>query len=160
MTPEHFLQAASRWFADQAFTFTRTDPSAGCHFSADAHPAGKDSSDLDSGYKMATQTISLLCRGQSWMIHLCKPVSTLTAGSLQSFLDDLIQHKACRVDYIHGADVVRQLSEGGTIGLLLPALDKTAFFATLSQEGILPRKTFSMGEAREKRYYFECRRIV
>ena len=64
------------------------------------------------------------------------------------------------IDYIHGADVVKELSrKGGAIGFLLPAMKKSEFFSTVIYDGALPRKTFSMGEANEKRYYLECRSL-
>ena len=65
------------------------------------------------------------------------------------------------VDYIHGEDVVLSLSkEPGRLGFLLPVLSKNDLFRTVILDGALPRKTFSMGEADEKRFYLECRRIV
>ena len=64
-----------------------------------------------------------------------------------------------KVDYIHGEGVVRRLSEEGAVGILLPAMKKSDLFKTVIVEGALPRKTFSMGEACEKRYYLECRKI-
>ena len=63
------------------------------------------------------------------------------------------------MDYIHGEEVVRELSQKGAVGILLPAMSKSDLFPTVIQEGALPRKTFSMGEASEKRYYMECRKI-
>ena len=67
---------------------------------------------------------------------------------------------ACTIDYIHGEDVVLELgSKPGNMGFLLPPMDKSAFFRTVIFDGALPRKTFSMGEAHEKRYYLECRSI-
>ena len=69
-------------------------------------------------------------------------------------------YKRQEVDYIHGEDVVRALAEKeDTIGFLLPAMEKSQLFPTVVYDGALPRKTFSMGEANEKRYYLECRRI-
>lgn len=46
------------------------------------------------------------------------------------------------------------------MGFLLPALDKYKLFETVDKDGVLPRKSFSMGEAHEKRFYIECRRII
>ena len=88
-----------------------------------------------------------------------QPAHALAAGTLQDFLDDLTGRTDARVDYIHGTDVVMKLAQSGQIGLLLPALDKFALFPGIAGHGILPRKTFSMGEANEKRYYMECRKI-
>jgi len=65
------------------------------------------------------------------------------------------------VDYIHGEDVVTKLgSKPGNIGFYLPSMEKHDLFKTVILDGVLPRKTFSMGEAEEKRFYLECRKIV
>ena len=65
-----------------------------------------------------------------------------------------------RVDYVHGADVTRELgSQPGNIGFLLPAMGKDQLFKTVIFDGVLPRKTFSMGEAHDKRFYLEARKI-
>lgn len=64
------------------------------------------------------------------------------------------------VDYIHGEDVVRSLAaQPDTVGFLLPAMGKEELFPTVIHDGVLPRKTFSMGEAHDKRFYLEARRI-
>lgn len=86
----------------------------------------------------------------------------LPVGALQLLLDAYVRENAeCKIDYIHGADAVRKLgSIHGNVGFYLPAMDKNELFPTVSQNGALPRKTFSMGEACEKRYYMECRMIV
>ncbi len=89
------------------------------------------------------------------------PKTQLAVGTLQAALDETAK-EICgvEVDYIHGADVVKELSrKGGTIGFLLPAMKKSEFFSTVIYDGALPRKTFSMGEANEKRYYLECRSL-
>lgn len=95
------------------------------------------------------------------VIRITNPKSDLEVGTLQSFLDEwLVQHPQGEVDYIHGAEVVRKLgSQQGNIGFFLPALEKNALFKTIIHDGVLPRKSFSMGEAEEKRFYLECRRI-
>ena len=94
-------------------------------------------------------------------ITVPSPAANLPVGTLQSFLDDyLAAHPGARVDYIHGEDVVRQLSaQGDTIGFLLPPMGKEELFPTVIHDGVLPRKTFSMGEAQDKRFYLEARRI-
>ena len=62
---------------------------------------------------------------------------------------------------MHGADVTARLgSQPGNLGFYLPALSKDAFFKTVIVDGALPRKTFSMGEAKEKRFYMEARCIT
>ena len=64
------------------------------------------------------------------------------------------------MDYVHGADVVERLSdEPGNVGFFLPAMQKSDLFKTVILDGALPRKTFSMGEAWEKRFYYEAKMI-
>ena len=94
------------------------------------------------------------------VVSLTKPSANIAAGTLQKVIDALIE-KGYSVDYIHGADVTDKLgSEKGNIGLFLPAIDKSTFFDTIIKDGALPRKTFSMGEANEKRFYMEARSII
>lgn len=89
------------------------------------------------------------------------PAQQLAVGTLQNAIDAmLIEVEGAEVDYIHGADVVQELAmRENTMGFLLPAMEKAQLFPTVVYDGALPRKTFSMGEANEKRYYLECRRI-
>ncbi len=94
------------------------------------------------------------------VVTLDGPSSNIAAGTLQKVIDALIE-KGYSVDYIHGSDVTDKLgSEKGNIGLFLPAIDKATFFETIIKDGALPRKTFSMGEANEKRFYMEARSII
>ena len=90
------------------------------------------------------------------------PATNLPVGTLQSFLD--VWGKADgygKIDYVHGEDVTIRLgSQPGNMGFYLPAIAKGDFFKTVIVDGALPRKTFSMGEAKEKRFYMEARRIV
>ena len=88
------------------------------------------------------------------------PSSNLTVGSLQNFLDWYVGRFGGRIDYIHGDEVVRALSANlGTIGFLLPNISKAELFPTVILDGALPRKTFSMGHANDKRFYLEARKI-
>ena len=99
--------------------------------------------------------------GGSGAVTVPHPVQQLPVGTLQTFLDGYIAgHPGSRVDYIHGSDVVRSLaSQPGNLGFLLPAMGKDQLFPTVIHDGVLPRKTFSMGEAQDKRFYLEGRRI-
>ena len=99
-------------------------------------------------------------RGETEMC-IFGPVPPLPVANLQAFLDAyLADHPEVEIDYIHGDDVLRRLASApGCAGFLLPALDKFAFFRAINALGTLPRKTFSMGHAHEKRCYYECRRI-
>ncbi len=89
------------------------------------------------------------------------PVSQLTVGTVQDFLDGyLATHKGASVDYIHGIDAVEKISSrSDAIGFLFDGMAKDQLFKAVICDGALPRKTFSMGHARDKRYYLECRKI-
>ena len=89
------------------------------------------------------------------------PVQQLTVGTLQRFLDDYVAaHPGVEVDYIHGEDSLRSLiSNDTTVGFLFGGMRKDELFPTVIYDGALPRKTFSMGHAPDKRYYLECRKI-
>ncbi len=88
------------------------------------------------------------------------PTAQLPVGTLQSFLDDYLAQNSGRVDYIHGEDVARGFGgKAGNIAFLLPPMGKEELFPTVIHDGVLPRKTFSMGEAHDKRFYLEARRI-
>ncbi|MHC1694655.1 MAG: hypothetical protein AB9835_05155 [Eubacteriales bacterium] len=81
-------------------------------------------------------------------------------GVVQDFLDKYLLKNGGRTDYIHGAEVVRELSaKQDTVGFLFGGIRKDELFKYVIDNGALPRKAFSMGEANEKRYYLECRRI-
>ena len=89
------------------------------------------------------------------------PAQQLTVGTLQTFIDEYLStHKGATVDYIHGEDSVRALArKDGAVGFLFEGMQKSQLFPTVIFDGALPRKTFSMGHAVDKRYYLECRAI-
>jgi hypothetical protein len=95
------------------------------------------------------------------VLEVRDPTSNLPVGSLQAFLDGFIRDgAAASIDYVHGTSTVLNLGqESGNVGYYLPAMDKHELFKSVILDGALPRKTFSMGEAYEKRFYFECRRL-
>ena len=99
--------------------------------------------------------------GGQGTVTVPSPAANLPVGTLQAFLDDyLAAHPGVKVDYIHGEDVVRQLAaQENTVGFLLPPMGKEELFPTVIHDGVLPRKTFSMGEAQDKRFYLEARKI-
>jgi hypothetical protein len=132
--------ARCRLFSDknQLDDFIKTNPpSAGSHF------------------------IRFTCDEGHGCISVDKPRHQLTVGTLQAFLDHYLKNNpAAKIDYIHGDDVVESLgSKPGNIGFYLPHMAKSDLFKTVLRDGILPRKTFSMGEAFGKRYYIEARKI-
>ena len=95
------------------------------------------------------------------LIQITDPKTNLPVGTLQSCLDQWKKdHGVAEIDYVHGNDVVLRLGQQpGNLGLLLPPMPKNDLFRTVILDGALPRKTFSMGEAFEKRFYLECRKI-
>ena len=94
-------------------------------------------------------------------IEIKQPDCNLPVGSLQAFLDAYLkENRQVKIDYVHGSDVLKRLAtQPGNAGFYLPAMDKKELFKTVILDGALPRKTFSMGEAHEKRFYMECRKI-
>ena len=93
-------------------------------------------------------------------VYLDKSKGMLAVGILQSFLDDYLAENDGRIDYIHDDDVLIGLADhDNTVGFLLPAMEKRQLFPSVIADGVLPRKTFSMGHSREKRYYLEARMI-
>jgi hypothetical protein len=111
----------------------------------------------------AKQAIGLVGGGQSFgLIEITDPSFNLAVGTIQSFLDVfLAEGGAEKIDYVHGADVVERLgSQPGNAGFYLAGMPKDELFKTVILDGALPRKTFSMGEARDKRFYMEARKIT
>lgn len=94
-------------------------------------------------------------------VYLDPTKGQLPIGILQNFLDEYLSVHLGAIDYIHGEDVLRQLSkEANCIGFELPSIDKQKFFKGIIEDGVFPRKTFSIGHAQEKRYYIEARKII
>ena len=94
------------------------------------------------------------------VLYLNPNKSRLAVAILQNFLDKYLENHKGQMDYIHGDSALKNLAEkDNTVGFLLPALDKSDLFPYVTESGTLPRKTFSMGHATEKRYYLEARKI-
>lgn len=99
--------------------------------------------------------------GEKIRTYIHKPTSKLTVGSLQSYLDKYIKAHGAKIDYIHGEDVLSELAQAdNAIGFELEAMQKSELFEAVVADGALPRKTFSMGHAYDKRYYLEAKKIV
>lgn len=93
-------------------------------------------------------------------VYLDRARSPLAVGVLQAFLDEYLGTHPGKIDYIHGDEAVRELARPEkAVGFLLPAMEKGDLFRGVVADGVLPRKTFSMGHAQEKRYYLEGRKI-
>lgn len=94
-------------------------------------------------------------------VTLSAGISPLAVGVLQGFLDEYLAAYGGQIDYIHGEDVLERLAQRpDAVGFLLPPMEKGQLFDGVVKDGSLPRKTFSMGHACEKRYYLEARRIA
>ena len=107
------------------------------------------------------QSITVVMGDAEEILEIPTPEQQLTVGTLQRFLDAYLgEHPEASVDYIHGEDSLRNLArEDGAIGFLFDGMEKNDLFRTVLYDGALPRKTFSMGHAQDKRYYLECRKI-
>ncbi len=104
--------------------------------------------------------ITYVLPGERGILTVPHPTAQLEVGTLQTFLDQYLEAHGGKIDYIHGEDVVEQLvQQPDSIGFLLPGMGKDQLFPTVIFDGALPRKTFSMGEAHDKRFYLEARKI-
>ncbi|GAB4538957.1 MAG: DUF1015 domain-containing protein [Anaerolineales bacterium] len=111
----------------------------------------------------AKQAIGFVGGGKKFgVIEIARPSSNLAVGTIQTFLDLFLKNGGAeKIDYVHGADVVERLAlQPGNAGFYLAGMRKSDLFKTVILDGALPRKTFSMGEAREKRFYMEARKIA
>jgi hypothetical protein len=109
------------------------------------------------------QLVGMVGGGKEFsVLEIARPSSNLPVGTLQAFLDVFMKENgADRIDYVHGEEVVCKLGvQDGNAGFYLPGMDKSDLFKTVILDGALPRKTFSMGEAHEKRFYMEARKII
>lgn len=106
------------------------------------------------------QYFDYIINGDTHRAYIHNPTSNLAVGSLQNFLDKFLNDNSGKIDYIHGIEAVTRLAETkNSIGFVLPDMNKNQLFPTVIKDGALPRKTFSMGHAQDKRYYVECRKI-
>lgn len=104
--------------------------------------------------------IEVVWEGHDGFVTVPDPKVQLAVGTLQGVIDEYLKSHGGEVDYIHGDEVTRDLGgRPGNMGFLLPAMGKEQLFKTVMADGVLPRKTFSMGHAQDKRYYVEARKI-
>ena len=107
-----------------------------------------------------SQRIEYLCADRSGVLIANTPCRQLTVGTLQDFIDSYVaSHEGASVDYIHGESSVKSLISESSVGFIFSGMSKSELFKTVIYDGALPRKTFSMGHAEDKRYYIECRKI-
>ncbi len=108
------------------------------------------------------QVFGIVTESMTGVVEILNPSSNLAVGSLQDFLDVFLNEGgAVKIDYVHGLTAFARLGrQAGNSGFYLPCMDKNDLFKTVILDGALPRKTFSMGEAHEKRFYMESRQII
>ena len=111
----------------------------------------------------ASQLVEWYADGRTGTVTIPAPVAALPVGTVQDFLDAYLKTApaGAYIDYIHGEDTARTLTDGraDAIALLFDGMAKEELFSTVIADGALPRKTFSMGHAEDKRFYTEARRI-
>ena len=106
------------------------------------------------------QQFLLIHQGSVSHIKINNPSTSLTVGTVQQFIDDWLKKNNAKIDFIHGVEASFELSNNkNNFAIVLPNISKDDFFKTVVKDGSFPRKTFSMGEAHEKRFYYEARKI-
>ena len=106
------------------------------------------------------QQFTVISAKESFAFGIQNAPAPLAVGTLEEILQKAQRkYPQWQVDYVHGADAVHDLAQKGAIGVLLPGFEKSDLFKGVALGGVLPKKTFSMGHAVEKRYYIECRKI-
>lgn len=117
-------------------------------------------SDLQSICEPGGYPVTWIMGQERGVLELKRSLGELDVAVLQTFLDEWLKMNHGIIDYIHGEEEVASLAANeNTLGFLLQPMGKSQLFRGVIAGGILPRKTFSMGHAREKRYYLEGRRI-
>ena len=109
-----------------------------------------------------TQRIGIVGGNHSCAVaEIANPKFNIPAGTIQAFLDQFVKAGGAeKIDYVHGDDVLLRIGgKPGHVGIYLPAMEKSDLFKAVILDGALPRKTFSLGDARSKRFYMEARRI-
>jgi len=112
--------------------------------------------------KEAVQRIEFRSKAKNGLITIEKSPFVLAAGTLTDFVDQYLkEHDKTAVDYVHGEEVIeKECKNDFTAAFILPTIEKSELYKTVIYDGVLPRKTFSMGHADDKRFYLEARRIV
>lgn len=112
--------------------------------------------------RFPAQTFDMILEGNNVEVVIEHPEYTLPVASLQHFLDEWMKsHPRAVIDYIHGEDTLCRLAARDTcVGFVFEGMSKSELFPAVEADGVLPRKTFSMGHAADKRFYIECRKIL
>ena len=131
---------------------------------------GADAAELESGFDayakkngmrlVSGSEIAFVQNGEKRGFDIEERGNRLPVDVLQKYLDEVCaQRPDWSLDYVHGDEDAVSLARQNAAAILLSAMEKSALFPAIAAGGVLPRKTFSMGEATEKRYYMECRKI-
>lgn len=116
-----------------------------------------------NGNEVVSENSAVTCTApiKSSGINITNRGDRLPVEILQGILDKYLEtHDNVSIDYIHGDDALHRLvKETNGCGIFLQSIDKSTLFPAINAGGVLPRKTFSIGEANEKRYYMECHNI-
>jgi hypothetical protein len=142
--------------------FAELEKSFGTNLTYKPVPSAEEMVKLVDSATGEKQAIGLVGGGKEFgVLEIANPSSNLPVGTIQSFLDVFLKDGGAeKIDYVHGQDVTVKLGgQAGNAGFYLPGMSKSDLFKTVILDGALPRKTFSMGEAREKRFYMETRKI-
>ena len=125
--------------------------------SIEAAIAAADEADPELAHRVA-----MIDAQGALVLRFPRPAAKLAAGTMQAVLDPFLEsERGASIDYIHGTESLVSLArKPGNIGLYLPPIDKSGFFETVVRDGAMPRKTFSIGEAPDKRFYVEARKIL
>jgi len=116
-----------------------------------------------NGNEVVSENSAVTCTApiKSSGINITNRGDRLPVEILKGILDRYLEtHDNVSIDYIHGDDALHRLvKETNGCGIFLQSIDKSTLFPAINAGGVLPRKTFSIGEANEKRYYMECHNI-
>ena len=106
------------------------------------------------------QKIEIVSKKYNKVLYISNPKSNIAVGSIQIFIDEYLKNNKGKIDYVHDEEVVRELSsKENNLGIILEPMSKNDLFKTVILDGALPRKTFSMGNGNDKRFYLEARKI-
>lgn len=150
--PDRVIESLEAFFKEQG---SEVNFEEGAKLDGVREAVGADSS--------AVHRFEFCSQKKSGVYSISAPKMVLAAATLDSWLNGYISaNPDAQLDYVHEAYTIHKKSaeEDSTAGFLLPAMDKNDLVKTVVKEGVLPRKTFSMGHAPEKRFYFECRAVV
>ncbi|MBN2851303.1 MAG: DUF1015 domain-containing protein [Clostridia bacterium] len=115
---------------------------------------------LANAFNKEKHCFGLIGNGKFLYVEVSETTSFTACGTIQCIIDQYMEKNKVEIDFIHDLDSLIDISDKVNCGFLMPPIDKTSFFKTVIEEGTLPRKTFSMGHADEKRFYLETRKIT